>query len=341
MSGDDIPAARLADCLALARAALGVDPAAALDVTRATGGLFNLVLRVAAPGGVWFWKQYLDDVPNPTYDLPRIPAASRARLACDVQRLAAEATRPLGDVVPAIVAHDEDRCAFVMASAAGDHPLIDALSAGRCPAVVLDRLPRALALLHQATHGKFAPGSRFANTEFRDFKLGLQYDGVARQLPRPEAEVVMACKQRYQRRADCVVHGDLNSRNIIVGRGTLGVIDFEQAHLGAPAYDLAYILCELVISLEAAGEGARAAPVIDGFLERYTAQLPAASRADLERELTPHLAIQILYRFWGPSRSSWTFYVDDVCRARVIARARRLLMASGPATQLLAHGEAV
>jgi aminoglycoside phosphotransferase len=335
MSGDAIPAPRLRDCLAVTRRGLRLDDGAALRVTRETGGLFNFVLRVEAPGGVYFFKQYLDDVPNPTFDLPKIPAASRAQLACQVQRIAADATRPLGDIVPAIVELDEARCAFLMASAAGDHPLIDDLSAGRIPAALVDQLPRVLALLHQTTYQTYAPASDFANTAFRDFKLGLQYDGVARELAPDEAAVVMACKQRYQRRADCVTHGDLNSRNIIVGADTIGVIDFEMSHLGAPAYDLAYILCEVLISLETWGAGALASVVIGAFLDRYFETFRAASRADIEAELTQHLAIQTLYRFWGPSRRSWTFYVDDARRAQLIARSRALLMLDGPVTRML------
>ena len=340
MSGDVIPEARLRDCLAVTRRGLQLAGEAVVHVTREPGGLFNFVLRVETSGGVVFFKQYLDDVPNPTYNLPKIPASARAQLACDVQRIAADATRSLGqDVVPEIIHFDDARCAFLMAKAAGERPLIDDLSAGQRPAAFVARLPQALAMLHQATYHRFAPGSGYANTAFRDFKLGLQYDDVARKLDPEEAAAVIRCKERYQQRAECITHGDLNSRNIIIGSDTIGVIDFEQAHLGAPAYDLAYILCEVLISLETAGAGKDAPAVFGEFLDHYFAWFDAATRASVESEVTQHLAIQTLYRFWGPSRGSWTFYVDDASRTRLLARARTLLMAQGPVSELLEECE--
>src|SRR5689334_10252596 len=112
MADDAIPPARLEDCLAVTTHALAISRADVLRVMPQTGGLFNFLLRVETSKGVCFFKQYLDDVPNPLYDLPNLPAAARARLACEVQLLASQATQSLGrEVVPTIVSFDRERSA--------------------------------------------------------------------------------------------------------------------------------------------------------------------------------------------------------------------------------------
>lgn len=327
---DNIPAPeRRDDCLALVRAGLGLGPDGVLAISVQSGGLFNYLLRVDTQVGTYFFKQYLDGVDNPLYSPPEIPAIERAELAERVQRLAADGS----GVVPEIVAFDRGRCAFLMTAAAGERTLDDHLARGELPAGFLNRLPAVLAGLHQRTHRRFAADSVFANTAFRDFKLGLQYDDINAHLTAAETDRVLRCRRDYQRRTDCVTHGDLNSRNIIVSGSALGVIDFEQSHLGTPAYDLAYILSEVFISREVFGTDA--AGVIGEFLDRYFADFTVAKRDSVEAEVTRHLAVQTLYRFWGPSRAAWTGYVGDDDRARVIAAARALLMTDGPVTAVL------
>jgi thiamine kinase-like enzyme len=223
-----------------------------------------------------------------------------------------------------------------MARASGERPLNDALSRGEQPQAFFEQLPIVLARLNESTFGRFAPDTVYGNTTFRDFKLKIQYDDVAARLESAEAAIVMACKESYQRDASCVLHGDINSRNILVGPGALGVIDFEQSHLGSPAYDLAYILCELFISLENfGGEGASHAP-IRMFLDRYFSRFCALARGEVETLMTKHLAVQAIYRFWGPSGASWTFYVDEPNRERLIRAARSLLFRDGPLSEVLA-----
>ena len=46
----------------------------------------------------------------------------------------------------------------------------------------------------------------------------------------------------------CVVHGDYSPKNVLVGRRTaLWVIDWEVAHRGDPAFDVAFLLNHLLL----------------------------------------------------------------------------------------------
>jgi len=326
------------DCIAVLLAAEEVNLVHEdiLGISRQTGGLFNFLLRVETSHGVFFYKQYLDNEPNALYDPPKIPASARALLACEVQRLALESTRLLGTtVIPKIVHFDHERSAFLMTEADGGNPLIDLLSSGEIPDVMIVQLPKVLACLHQATYGRFPQDSFYGNRAFRDFKLQLQYDDIASRLDQKESDVILRCREHYQACSDCVTHGDINSRNILVGQHTIEVIDFEQSHLGTPAYDLAYILSEVFISMECFGQSTTSSCVISQFLDNYFEYFHAVDRDKVETEMTVHFVVQTLYRFWGPSRASWTFYVEDGDRERIIRRSRSLLFGKGPISELL------
>ena len=307
-----------------------------VNISRQTGGLFNFLLRIETSHGIFFYKQYLDNELNAIYKPPEIPASVRAALAYTVQNLARESTQLVGKtVVPRIINFDRERNAFLMLEADGDKPLIDFLSDGRIPNAVLVQLPRALASLHQTTYRKFSQDPSYRNRDFRDFKLKLQYDDIASLLNEKESDIVLKCKEHYQNCLDCITHGDINSRNILVGEQTIGIIDFEQSHLGAPAYDLAYILSEIFISLECFGGKNASNYVISQFLDNYFEYFHAADRDEVETEITTHLAVQTLYRFWGPSRDSWTFYVGESEKVRIVQRSRKLLLEQGTISNVL------
>jgi hypothetical protein len=87
-----------------------------------------------------------------------------------------------------------------------------------------------------------------------------QTHGVAQHHPRPREQLQVLTQLDKD-----------NSRNIIASELEIRVIDFEQSHLGTPAYDLSYILCELLISMETFGAGSQFGKTLGAFLDRYFA----------------------------------------------------------------------
>lgn len=319
------------DCLAMLHSSdiLNTKSNIPFDIRPQTGGLFNHLLRIDTSKGVYFFKQYLDDVPNDIYDLPDIPARERALLAYQVQILAQEATSETwNNAVPKIVHFDKARNAFLMDSSIGTDPLINRLSRGEIPDIVSINLPKILASIHKSSFMKFNEKSIYANRTFRNFKLKLQYDNVADMLPEKLSRIVIETREKYQSEKSCVVHGDINSRNILIGSDSISIIDFEQSHLGSPVYDIAYILSEIIICLYCGGRAYGISAYINEFVDRYYEVFNYESRSNLDTELKNHIAIQILYRFWGPSRSSWTFYVDDHTKTNIIIDSMNLLSKS-------------
>jgi 5-methylthioribose kinase len=47
----------------------------------------------------------------------------------------------------------------------------------------------------------------------------------------------------------CLVHGDFSPKNVLVGGRRLWVLDWEVAHVGNPVFDLAYLLCHLILKI--------------------------------------------------------------------------------------------
>lgn len=337
MLAQQIPQERLADCLALLNAdGYSEEKIQPKDIKLQTGGLFNFLLRVETEKDVVYFKQYLDNVPNSTYTPPSIPARDRAQLAYEVQKLASDASLREGlKVVPDLIIFDPALSAFLMREANGNQTLVEFLSKGEIPEILLTQLPVALACLHQATYKRFPISSIFGNREFRDFKLNLQYDGILPFVNEAEGDSVMRCKQQYQEKAECVTHGDINSRNILVGGNSIGVIDFEQSHLGSPAYDVAYILSELMISSYQYSKSKYFGNILNSFLNNYFTIFDESKRYEIELEITQHLAIQVIYRFVGPSRASWTFYVDEDKKLDILQRCRDMLLEYKPVSSII------
>lgn len=317
-----ISKARLEDCLALTSKLFLRDDIYKIEPQ--SGGLFNYLLRIETRRGNYFFKQFLDDTKNPIFNVPNIAATKRSNLAYEVQRLAA-AVNGL-NTVPEILIFDRQRNAFLMAEASGKTALIEYLRVGVIPETLINHLPHLLGTLHQSTYGRYGCHSIFANTEFRDFKLKIQYDDIAKLLSPNESKFILEFKKSYQIKTLCVTHGDINSRNILIDENALGIIDFEQSHLGSPAYDLAYILSEIFISRINKGWNDESMSLISSFLSHYFQSFYAVNRDLVENEMIKHLAIQVIYRFWGPSHKSWTFYLDEANRNLIIRKARDILM---------------
>ncbi|MBO9730333.1 MAG: aminoglycoside phosphotransferase family protein [Chitinophaga sp.] len=291
-----------------------------------TGGLFNQVYRINDDQQAWYIKQYLDKQVSGIFAPPEIPASQRCELAFKVHALCRQIDGNEAHVPE--VRQDKAGNTLVIAAVPNAKPLIDYLAAGKTPVTALLAVARALARLHSATYHSIAYTEHplFRNTTFRDYKLALQYYELSRELAPDLAKAVQHLADTYSTQCYCVLHGDINSRNIVLNEETeaIGMIDFEQSHIGHPVYDLAYLLSELLISQWYFGSEVMQL-TIKRMLELYFSIHTAITYAEVKDTLNAHLAVQILYRFMGPSRNSWTFYVDSPRREQIIEQAKALL----------------
>jgi aminoglycoside/choline kinase family phosphotransferase len=84
----------------------------------------------------------------------------------------------------------------------------------------------------------------------------------------------------------CFLHRDFQSRNIMVTEQGLGILDWQGARLGPPAYDLASLLIDPYAGLS----GDAQHEIYSYYLELLRATLP--EEADSFEESYPYLALQ-------------------------------------------------
>lgn len=148
----------------------------------------------------------------------------------------------------------------------------------------------------------------YKNTVFRDHELGWQYTNIAKELNSPQREVIHRLLEDYQTQTYCVLHGDINSRNIIIPKHknqTGVIIDFEQSHIGNPVYDLAYILCEFLISgLNHVNNSLLIDKEIQSAMLCYLEFFDIFLVDNFQKDIILHLLIQAIYRFLGLSKDS-------------------------------------
>jgi tRNA A-37 threonylcarbamoyl transferase component Bud32 len=131
---------------------------------------------------------------------------------------------------------------------------------------------------HHRTWRDPAVAARFDDAEaFEQLRIAPFYREVATRHPAVAGRVT-DCARHLETARECLVHGDYSPKNVLVGRDGLMVVDFEVAHTGAAVFDVAFMLCHLVLKAvhrpSGAGETAEAAAA---FLAAYrTAAGPAA-----------------------------------------------------------------
>lgn len=114
-----------------------------------------------------------------------------------------------------------------------------------------------------------------------------------------------------------LVHGDYSPKNVLAGSGGCWVIDFEVAHYGDPAFDVAFLTCHLLLK-------AVRRPVALPAYQACAAAFLAAYGGDVD---LAHLGCLLLARVDGTSPAG---YLDTGQEAVVRRFGRALLLDPAP-----------
>jgi aminoglycoside phosphotransferase (APT) family kinase protein len=180
---------------------------------------------------------------------------------------------------------------------------------------------------HNATlHGHALSGRLRQQERFEALRVDPYYRTVAQRRPGTAATVLGYVEQMMARQL-CLVHGDFSPKNVLVGHGPdLWVIDFEVAHMGDPAFDLAFLLCHLMLKSVHRPE---LAPAYDDCALRFGSTYAATVRYELAPSwpyVLGHVGCLMLARVDGKSPVEY-LTAEEQAQAR---RFGELLLSSPP-----------
>jgi aminoglycoside phosphotransferase (APT) family kinase protein len=230
---------------------------------------------------------------------------------------AAQAALP--GCAPRVLASDDGAGVFAMQYL--DAPVWKAeLRAGRADAAFAGRVGRALAAIHAATAGRADVAERFpTDAIFHAIRLEPYLLATAAKHPDLRQKLVSLVEITAKTK-QCLVHGDVSPKNILVTTNGPVFLDAECAWYGDPAFDLAFCLNHLLLKCLWV-PNAR-----EGFLHCFDALLSSyGGTEDLQRRTASLLPALLLARVDGKSPVE---YLTDPQKASVRRIARGFLSGS-------------
>lgn len=186
-----------------------------------------------------------------------------------------------------------------------------ALLKGDLDKAVAERLGAIVGRIHARTFNQSSIREAFQSLEnFKQLRISPYIDYLKGRHPLLK-ENLQRASQSLASCSDCLVHGDLSPKNILVSDGRVVLLDCEVAWFGDPAFDLAFLVNHLCLkSLYHAPKYINTRPLIELFLAKYLQEreLEEEFQKELESRTASLLAILLLARADGKSPVE---YLDD------------------------------
>lgn len=294
---------------------------------RLGGGLVNHVWRVngaPAPVIVKSAQPYVATVPEITLDTRRVIIEGRSLSGFDeggpLAGMDDSRIRP-----PRLIDLDEERCIIVMEDV-GASPDLGAWlrrppqGAESC-AETGRTIGSFIGALHRNTYDDQRLATVFDNASIQRARLESQYRRIKDLCARaglPDANVLGAEAESFgtllQAPGRCVIMGDLWPPSLLISDKGIRIIDWEFAHFGRPAQDVAHLAAHLWMHTHRAPNEVAAAcaqAVLQGFMEEYRSALGSDFRtlfgADGLRESAIHFGAEILVRSVGAFKDGYLY----------------------------------
>lgn len=301
-----------------------IEPSELLTVTELGGGVSSVVILAETPGRRLILKQALPKL-RVQADWPSRP--DRSSVEVDAIRAYAPYLPP--GAVPVVRHADPARFLFVMDAAPAEAVNWKTqLLAGEANAAVAARAGAILAGMHLGSAKDPAIRVRFDDREFFDtLRVDPYLWQVCRVYPdlRPTIEPLVADMLAHRL---ALVHGDYSPKNMLVHGDDLLILDFEVAHWGDPAFDLAFCLNHFLLkAVYQAPAGDRYLVLAHAFWAAYAPALALEPAATL---LPRTLLLQgglMLARIDGKSPVE---YITDPAMQERVRRASRRILAERP-----------
>lgn len=218
-----------------------------------------------------------------------------------------------------------------------------ALLAGRVDPDIARLTGRVTGAVHRVTESDSTVRARFPSKRpFDQLRLEPYHYATAEAHP-DVADQIIEEAERVRSVEQALVHGDYSPKNVLLDPGPgpvrAWILDFEVAHWGDPAFDVAFMLNHLFIkSVYNHESGDEYVGAAESFYESYAAEVPW----DLEREVASELAVLMLARIDGKSPVEYVTDPGVADAIRTIARRAIKAEVSGLAefTGIVAEGRA-
>lgn len=287
------------------------------------GGISNTVVRVQTPDDCMVVKQ-----PLPKLRVAEDWPFDRRRILVERDCMSALAQLLPPTAAPQVRFDDERNYVLGMSCApAGGEVWKQALMAGRVDSDTPDRAGLLLAQLHERSAAR--PDILEA---FRDQTVLVQgrIDPYHRAAAGAHPDLAPAIEREIERMLGtrvALVHGDYSPKNIVAYPTHILVLDFEVAHFGDPAFDIAFCLTHLVL------KGAHFVPRHHDYLacarrfwRAYRAGAGTLAAGAAAEGVVRELGCLLLARIDGKSKIE--YITDEPTRAFVRRLGRDLLLSS-------------
>lgn len=273
------------------------------------GGVSNIVLQVETDQGCLVFKQ----------SLPKLRVAEEWLF--DRRRIVNErrCMELLGELVPGSAPEvrffDDENFVFAMTCAPpGGREWKKALLAGDADTTAAERAGALLGDMHRRAASRADVRERFADWEvFRQGRVD-PYHRRAMQAHPDLAPWIEAEIERMRAHRVTLVHGDYSPKNLFVYPDRVLMLDFEVAHWGDPAFDVAFCLTHLLLTaIHFPDRKCEYLPVAEAYWRGYGDESAAANTL---REL----ACLLLARIDGKSKEDYITLDREKNEARELAR---------------------
>jgi tRNA A-37 threonylcarbamoyl transferase component Bud32 len=190
--------------------------------------------------------------------------------------------------VPMVVDRDPERHVVVIEAAPEDwRDWKTQLLRGDATPALGRNLGEVLGRWHRLTVGSALPAEVEGQASFEVLRLEPYYRTAARRQPALSDQILSLAEELSSRRV-CLVHGDFSPKNVLVDPTadgeSLWVIDFEVAHRGDPAFDVAFLASHLILK---SIHRPAWAPLYDACLRAFATAYVAEVRAGAESAASP------------------------------------------------------
>ncbi len=284
-----------------------------LSITEQQGGLLNYVFRIETSKGLFFLKQFLKELKHEIFKGLENAPTGRINLSYDAENIFENLIKA-ESLIPHIHEYNQEDGYLIIEGFADVAPLLDKIKVGDFSKNYIKELAPAIATVHQKTYENHNGNKKLYNIDFLNLKLKYQYYEIAKMIDSPnEARTLNDFADGYKNKKNCLVHGDLCSINILLSKNDkIHLIDFEDSHIGHPAFDLGYLLSEFFVArINFPEQATNINNIMREFLDEYFKIFDKENRDSIEIEITLHAASLIIYRAFGLSKDSFTSYIKD------------------------------